>query len=81
MSYWQRLREGRNSRRLNAAMARLQGQDFRTRKKLRTEFFEKFVKGWKERACTACAGSGYYDHNGSPPCGACDGTGKERYKP
>lgn len=27
--------------------------------------------------CIACNGSRYYDHNGSPPCGACDGTGKE----
>ena len=27
--------------------------------------------------CIACNGSGHYDHNGSPPCGACDGTGKE----
>ncbi len=26
--------------------------------------------------CTACNGSGYYDHNGSPECGCCDGTGK-----
>lgn len=29
--------------------------------------------------CTACNGSGYYDHNGSPRCGACNGTGKEIY--
>lgn len=27
-------------------------------------------------ACYACNGSGRYDHNGSPPCGACDGTGR-----
>jgi len=27
----------------------------------------------------ATNGSGYYDHNGSPPCSACEGTGKERY--
>ena len=27
--------------------------------------------------CVDCNGSGYYDHNGSPPCGACDGTGEE----
>lgn len=28
--------------------------------------------------CVACNGSGRYDHNGSPPCGCCEGTGKER---
>jgi alkylated DNA repair dioxygenase AlkB len=27
--------------------------------------------------CYACNGSGHYDHNGSPPCGACGGTGRE----
>jgi hypothetical protein len=26
----------------------------------------------------ACNGSGRYDHNGSPPCGSCGGTGWER---
>lgn len=55
--------------------------NFHERKKERTEYYERFVKGWKLRPCTACAGSGYYDSHGSPPCGACDGTGKERYKP
>lgn len=25
--------------------------------------------------CTACSGSGRYDHNGSPKCGCCNGTG------
>jgi DnaJ-class molecular chaperone len=55
--------------------------NFHERKKQRTKHFEKNVKGWKERHCTACNGSGYYDHNGSPPCGACGGTGKEKYKP
>lgn len=25
--------------------------------------------------CTACGGTGYYDHDGSPPCGACNGNG------
>ena len=54
---------------------------FRGRKAARTEYYEKFVKGWKLRKCGTCNGSGYYDHNGSPDCGACDGTGKERYKP
>lgn len=28
--------------------------------------------------CLACNGSGRYDHNGSPTCGCCGGTGKER---
>ncbi len=27
--------------------------------------------------CTACSGSGYYDSDGSPPCGSCNGTGQE----
>lgn len=55
--------------------------NFHERKKERKEYYERYVKGWKQRNCTACNGSGYYDHDGSPPCGACDGTGKETYKP
>ncbi|CNI59837.1 hypothetical protein [Yersinia bercovieri] len=31
--------------------------------------------------CSACNGSGYYDNDGSPYCGACGGTGKERFQP
>jgi DnaJ-class molecular chaperone len=54
---------------------------FLQRKQARKEYYEKYVKGWKLRICTACNGSGHYDNTGSPPCGACDGTGKERYKP
>lgn len=54
---------------------------FAERKKARTEYYDKYVKGWKQRECTACAGSGIYDNDGSPPCGACDGTGVETYKP
>lgn len=27
-------------------------------------------------ACVACSGSGRYDHNGSPKCGGCNGTGR-----
>jgi len=50
------------------------------RKAARKEHFERFVKGWKLRPCLACNGSGKYDHNGSPNCSSCDGTGKERYK-
>lgn len=54
---------------------------FRQRKKERTEYFEKYIKGWKLRNCTACNGSGHYDNDGAPPCSGCDGSGKERYKP
>lgn len=28
-----------------------------------------------ESTCSACNGSGYYDHNGSPKCGCCNGKG------
>ena len=55
-------------------------QDFRERKVARTDYYERFVHGWKLRNCGACAGSGYYDNTGSPPCGCCGGSGKERYK-
>jgi DnaJ-class molecular chaperone len=54
---------------------------FHERKEQRKKYYENYIVGWKQRECTACNGSGYYDHNGSPFCGACDGTGKERYKP
>ncbi len=54
---------------------------FHERKEQRKKYYENYIKGWKQRECTACNGSGYYDHNGSPFCGACDGTGKELYKP
>jgi DnaJ-class molecular chaperone len=54
---------------------------FHERKKERKEYYEKYIKGWKLRNCTACNGSGYYDSHNSPSCGACDGTGKERLKP
>ena len=52
---------------------------FYERKEDRTNYYFKYVFGWKLRACSACSGSGYYDHNGSPKCGGCDGTGKEKY--
>lgn len=54
---------------------------FYERKQARKEYYESQVKGWKLRPCSACNGSGYYDHNDSPECGACDGSGKERYNP
>tara|TARA_B100000700_G_scaffold131064_1_gene146625 strand:+ start:8944 stop:9123 length:180 start_codon:yes stop_codon:yes gene_type:complete len=55
--------------------------DFYKRKQERKDYYEKNIKGWKLRDCIACNGSGYYDHNNSPKCSACEGTGKERYKP
>jgi len=58
--------------------------DFIERKQARKEWYEKYVKGWKLRPCTACNGSGYYDHSfhgRTPKCSSCEGTGKERYKP
>ena len=54
---------------------------YRERKAERVAYYAKHVYGHKLRDCVACNGSGYYDSNGSPPCGACDGTGRERYKP
>jgi len=45
----------------------------------RTRDYLKYSFGWKLRTCTACSGSGYYDHNGSPACGSCNGTGRESY--
>ena len=53
---------------------------FRERKADRTAYYLKNIFGWRQRDCTACAGSGHYDHDGSPPCGGCDGTGKEFYR-
>ena len=57
------------------------GATYAERKEARRIHFEQNVKGWKLRPCIACNGSGRYDHNGSPRCGGCNGTGKERYKP
>ena len=56
-------------------------QTFHERKAERKEYFERFVLGWKQRKCTACNGSGYYDNCNSPRCSACDGSGKELFKP
>ena len=55
--------------------------DYYRRKEQRRRYYNDFMKGWKERPCGACAGSGYYDDNGSPKCESCNGTGKEKYKP
>lgn len=53
--------------------------DYQKRKQARKEHYLKYVYGWRLQTCVACNGSGYYDHNGSPPCGSCGGSGKERY--
>ena len=54
---------------------------WREDKEARKQYYLKYIYGWKQRPCTACNGSGYYDNDGSPPCGGCDGTGKETYEP
>lgn len=54
---------------------------FYERKEERHKHFDKYIKGWRPQTCTACAGSGYYDHNGSPACGGCDGTGVDYIRP
>ena len=53
-------------------------ETYEERKAKRTERYNK-DKGLKQRPCSACNGSGRYDSKGSPNCGACGGTGKERY--
>ena len=53
---------------------------FHDRKKERSDYYWKYVHGWKLTKCIACNGSGKYDVDGSPPCSSCGGTGKERYK-
>lgn len=50
------------------------------RKKKRSDHYKKYVYKWKLRTCIACNGSRYYDCCGSPPCGNCNGTGKEQYR-
>jgi DnaJ-class molecular chaperone len=55
--------------------------NFQERKEIRKKNYEENIKGWKLQACIACNGSGIYDDDGAPKCGACNGTGKERYKP
>lgn len=49
--------------------------DYQQRKQERILAYAR-THGVKKVVCTACNGSGRYDHNGSPPCGACGGTGK-----
>lgn len=55
-------------------------RDWHERKQERTDHFFRYVYGWRKYKCTACNGSGIYDHDGAPPCSACSGTGKE-YRP
>lgn len=54
--------------------------NFHQRKAERTEYYLAFVYGWKLIPCLSCNGSGKYDNDGSPDCGACDGSGKERVR-
>jgi hypothetical protein len=48
------------------------------RKRMRQIVYDLLIRDSKHRrqVCVACNGSGYYDHNGSPPCGGCDGSGR-----
>lgn len=55
--------------------------DYHREKQRRKEHYLKYIHGWKLRQCSACSGSSKYDTNSSPKCKACNGTGKERYKP
>lgn len=50
---------------------------YRLRKLERTRDYEA-LKGLKMVDCTACSGSGHYDHGGSPACSSCGGRGKVR---
>jgi DnaJ-class molecular chaperone len=50
-------------------------EDYQERKEWRRRRWRR-THGSRSRTCSACSGSGYYDHDGSPPCGACAGTGK-----
>lgn len=49
--------------------------DYKIRKEERRKIYNE-NHGRKLTKCIACNGSGRYDHNGSPKCGACGGTGK-----
>lgn len=62
--------------------------DYRQRKAERKRLYEahmaRIAGTVKIRIrCGACNGSGRYDHNGSPACSSCEGTGTEtlRVKP
>jgi len=53
----------------------MQMDDYQLRKLERKRRYEASL-GLKMVICNACSGSGYYDNDGSPPCGACGGRGK-----
>lgn len=53
---------------------------FHQRKVRRSEYYFRFVFGWRQRPCSSCAGAGKYDSHGSPYCGACDGSGRELFR-
>lgn len=53
--------------------------DYHKRKQARKEYYLKYIYGWRQRPCTACNGSGYWDNTDSPACAGCNGSGKERY--
>jgi len=55
--------------------------NFRERKEERKKYYLKYIYKWKRVKCNSCSGSGYYDNTGSPPCGSCEGTGKESISP
>jgi DnaJ-class molecular chaperone len=55
--------------------------NFQERKQQRTRYYFNNVYKHIQVNCSSCGGSGIYDHNGSPPCGACEGTGKSFYHP
>ncbi len=65
---------------LNTPYFRKIKMNFKERKAERKKYYAENVYGWRERVCSACAGSGYYDHTSSPTCSACSGSGKELYK-
>lgn len=68
------------SREMRGLNSQMMTDQFYKEKALRAEHFFRFVYGWKQRNCCACNGSGYYDNNGSPCCGSCEGTGREKYR-
>lgn len=52
-------------------------------KKIRRDYYLKYIKGNKLIICSACNGSGQYDDSNNPKCSSCNGKGKirERYIP
>lgn len=55
--------------------------DYYERKRLRTEWYKKYIFGNKLKVCTSCNGTGWWDgtFNGKQPkCTNCQGSGKTR---